>query len=69
MASRDYFDIKVKCSNCEKSGTGHASEKDYQFMRNPDFKVKLPEGFTIKEESNTRERTLVSCACGNEFYL
>ena len=67
MATRDRFEIEITCPSCGLTGKGMASEKDYPFMRNPDFRVGLPEGFTLEKEADRREDTEVRCKCGEIF--
>ena len=70
MATRDSFEITITCPGCGLTGKAMASEKDYMFMRNPDFRVgKLPEDFMLEEEADRREDTEVRCRCREIFAL
>lgn len=70
MAARDYFEIEIVCPSCGLVGEATASERDYSFMRNPDFRIgKLPEGFVLEKEANRREDIKVRCKCGEVFGL
>ena len=70
MAARDHFEITITCPSCGRTGSAPASEKDYPFMRNPDFRVgQLPDGFTLARKASRRGDTEVGCKCGQTFSL
>jgi hypothetical protein len=71
MASRDRFEVEMKCPKCGAVGVAQVSENDYPFMGNPGFNVDVvPDGFTITRTANIRARTeAVHNPCKIPFYL
>ena len=62
MATRDYTTYALKCAKCGNHGEMRASEDDYAFMRDPDFRVEsLPEGFEVTVAAPRQEDTRISC--------
>jgi hypothetical protein len=69
MAARDRFQLELECPKCGHVGIAAVSEDDHPYMKSPGFAFdKIPEGFSIIELSEYRQKNKLKCKCGQEFF-
>lgn len=69
MASRDHFEKKIKCPNCDEKGVLHYSDNDYPGMRNNNRRVDSVEGNFTASMSGDSDIKITCGNCGKEFIV
>jgi hypothetical protein len=69
MATRSRFELDILCPNCGAAGNARASG-DGPDATDRTFRVdEYPPGFSEAKQATSRAETLVTCRCGQVFYL
>ena len=70
MATRNGFELDILCPSCGATGNARVSESDGPDTVDATFRVDAyPPGFSEEKRSTSRFETLVTCRCGQVFYL